>query len=236
MMRNKLFWPISVVNGLALTALWFWTERYGEYHWLATILAYIPQHAYGVPVLLLLLWAFRQSTFLGIIGNLIVMTGFLLTFMGFNIPKSNTASSKPMLRFVTYNLHQDGSAIATLKRLNPDIVVLQESRDVNGLLNDLRTAFPNFSVQHEYELTTISRFPIRDTRVYRLPKNRRPLLEVTLDVNGKAVHVVNLHYTTLDFQGLASRNTNTADRINKNALVRLGMTKVLLGLDQKHHC
>jgi vancomycin resistance protein VanJ len=43
--------------------------------------------------------------------------------------------------------------------------------------------------------------------------------------------VVNLHYTTLDFQGLAGRNTNTSDRINKNALVRLGMTKILLELE-----
>jgi vancomycin resistance protein VanJ len=233
MTRKKLFWSIFVLNGLALIALWFWTERYGEYHWLATILAYIPQHLYGVPTLLLLLWAFHKRSVLGIIANLIIMTGFLLTFLGFNIPRSNAASSKPSLRFVTYNLHQDIKAIPTLKRLNPDIAVLQESRDVNGLLHDLRAAFPNYSIQHEYELTTISRFPIRDTQVYRLPKNRRPLLEVTLDVNGQAVRVVNMHYTTLDFQGLASRNTNTSDRINKNALVRLGMTKVLLELDQK---
>jgi vancomycin resistance protein VanJ len=231
MSRLISFWPIFFLNTLALIALWFWTERYGEHHWLATILAYIPQHLYGIPSVLLLIWAIRNQNPLEAIANLIIMAGFLLTFMGFNIPKSNAAASKPTLRFVTYNLHQDNRAIETLKRLNPDIAVLQESRDVNGLLNKLRTAFPNFSIQHEYELTTISRFPIRDTRIYRLPKNRRPLLEITLDINGRVIRVVNTHYPTLDFQGLASRNTNTSDRINKNALVRLGMTKILLELE-----
>jgi vancomycin resistance protein VanJ len=231
MSRLISFWPIFVTNGLALIALWFWTERYGEHHWLATILAYIPQHLYGIPSVLLLIWAIRRRAMLEIVANLMVLAGFLMTFMGFNIPRTNTASSQPTLRFVTYNLHQDNRAIATLKRLQPDIAVLQESRDVNGMLNDLRAAFPTYSIQHEYELTTISRFPIRDTHIYRLPKNRRPLLEVTLDVNGQAVRVVNMHYTTLDFQGLASRNTNTSDRINKNALVRLGMTKILLELE-----
>jgi vancomycin resistance protein VanJ len=237
MSRLISFWPIFFLNTLALIALWFWTERYGEHHWLATILAYIPQHLYGIPSVLLLIWAIRNQNPLEAIANLIVLAGFLLTFMGFNIPKSNAApnpsSSQPTLRFVTYNLHQDNRAIETLERLQPDIAVLQESRDVNGLLNELRTAFPTFSIQHENELTTISRFPIRDNRIYRLPKNRRPLLEVTLDINGRVVRVVNTHYPTLDFQGLASRNTNTSDRINKNALVRLGMTKVLLELDQQ---
>ena len=184
MTRLISFWPIFVLDGLALIALWFWTERYGEYHWLATILAYIPQHLFGLPTILLLLWAIRRHNIAGIAANLIVVAGFLLTFMGFNIPKSNPNSSKPTLRFLTYNLHQDNRAIATLKRLNPDIAVLQESRDVNGLLNDLRAAFPNHSIQHEYELTTISRFPIRSSQIFRLPKNRRPLLEVTLNVNG----------------------------------------------------
>jgi vancomycin resistance protein VanJ len=234
------FWPIFVLNGLALIALWFWTERYGEHHWLATILAYIPQHLYGLPTLLLLLWAIGKKSLLGVVANLIVLAGFLLTYMGFNIPvstpASNPSSSNTNLRFVTYNLHQDnlhqpGSTIATLKGLNPDIAVLQESRDVNRMLNDLRAAFPNFSIRHEGELTTISRFPIRASKTYRLPKNRRPLLEVTLDVNGQPVRILNMHYPTLDFQGLASRNTNTSDRINKNALLRLGMTKILLELE-----
>jgi vancomycin resistance protein VanJ len=231
----NLFWPIFVLNAVALIGLWFWTERYAEHHWLATILAYIPQHLYSLPTIVLLIWAIRNQNLFGTIANLIVLTGFLITYMGCNIPTGlilngsssgpSSASSKSTLRFVTYNLHQDNRAIATLKRLQPDIAVLQESRDVNGLLNDLRAAFPNFSIQHENELTTISRFPIRDTRIYRLPKNRRPLLEVTLEINGRVVRVVNMHYPTLDFQGLASRNTN--------ALVRLGMTKVLLELDQQ---
>jgi hypothetical protein len=154
-----------------LIALWFWTERYGEHHWLATILAYIPQHLYGIPSVLLLIWAIRTQNPLGAIANLIVLTRFLLTLMGFNIPRSNPSSSKATLRFVTYNIHQDNRAIATLKRLEPDIAVLQESRDVNGLLNDLRTAFPNYSIEHENELTIISRFPIRDMHIYRLPPN-----------------------------------------------------------------
>jgi vancomycin resistance protein VanJ len=237
MTRLISFWPIFVLNAVALIGLWFWTERYGEHHWLATILAYIPQHLYSIPSVLLLIWTIRNQNPFGTMANLIVLAGFLISFMGFNIPKSNSASnrnsSSPTLRFVTYNLHQDNRAIATLKRLQPDIAVLQESRDVNGLLNGLRAAFPNFSIQHENELTTISRFPIRDTHIYRLPKNRRPLLEVRVDVSGKSVRVVNTHYPTLDFQGLASRNTNTPDRINKNALTRLGMTKILLELDQK---
>jgi vancomycin resistance protein VanJ len=233
MSRWNFFWPVFFFNGLSLSALWFWTERHGEHHWLATILAYIPQHVYGLPTILLLIWAIRHLNLFGAMANLMVIAGFLLTFMGFHIPKSSQSSSLPSLRFVTYNLHQDNRTIETLKRLKPDIAVLQESRDVNGLLNELRSAFPGFSIRHENELTTISRFPIRNTRIYRLPKNRRPLLEVTLDVSGKPLRVVNMHYPTLDFQGLASRNTNTADRINKNALVRLGMTKVLLELDQR---
>lgn len=235
MSRLISFWPIFILNGLALIALWFWTERYGEHHWLATILAYIPQHLYGVPSVLLLIWATRSQNLLGAMASMVVLTGFLITFMGFNIPKSNTSSnpnsSNTNLRFVTYNLHQDSQAIATLKRLKPDIAVLQESRDVNGLLSDLRAAFPNFSIRQEGELMTISKFPIRDTRIYRLPNNRRPMLEVALDVDGQAVRVVNLHYPTLDFQGLAARNTDTPDRINKNAVVRLGMTKILLELE-----
>jgi hypothetical protein len=158
MTRLISFWPIFVLNAVALIGLWFWTERYGEHHWLATILAYIPQHLYGLPTILLSIWAIRNQNPLGAIANLIVMTGFLLTFMGFNIPKSNTTSSIPTLRFVTYNLHQDdphqpGSTVATLKRLQPDIAVLQESRDVNGLLQRFRAAFPNYSIEHHIEVS-----------------------------------------------------------------------------------
>jgi vancomycin resistance protein VanJ len=236
MSRLISFWPIFVLNGLALIALWFWTERHGDHHWLATILAYIPQHLYGLPTLLLLLWALRDRNALAVVANLIVLSGFLLTFMGFNIPKSNPNSSQATpsqtnLRFVTYNLHQDDlnenhRAIAALKRLNPDIAVLQESRDENGLLNELRAAFPNFSIQHESELTTISRFPIRDSRIYRRPRNPRPLLEVTLDVNGQAVRVVNLHFPFADFRGPFSIS-------NHSGFSRWDQTRLLLGLDQK---
>jgi hypothetical protein len=48
---------------VALIALWFWTERYGEQHWLAIILAYIPQYLYGLPTFVLLIWASRNATF-----------------------------------------------------------------------------------------------------------------------------------------------------------------------------
>ena len=238
MSRFIFFWPIFVLNGLALIALWFWTERYGEHLWLATILAYIPQHLYGLPTLLLLIWAIRNQNLIGIIANLMVLAGFLITFMGFNIPKnaaSNPSSSQPTFRFVTYNLHQDdlhqpGSTIAALKRLNPDIAVLQESRDVNGLLQRLRAAFPNFSIEHQGELTTISRFPIRSVQRHDLPRTARsPLdmtLDVTLEINGRNVRIVNLHFVFADFRG-------PFNKPNHSHFSRWEQTQRLLELDQK---
>jgi vancomycin resistance protein VanJ len=229
MSRLNLFWPI-LLNTLALIALWFWTERHGEQHWLATILAYIPQHLYGIPSVLLLIWAIRNQNPLGTIANLIVLVGFLITFMGFNIPYSkavsNPGSSKATLRFVTYNLHQDNRAIATLKRLNPDIAVLQESRDVNGLLNELRAAFPNHSIQHQGELTTISRFPIRSVQPHDLPRTERRPLDVTLDVNGQAVRIVNLHFPFADFRGPFTNEPN------HSGLSRRDQTQLLLEFAQ----
>jgi vancomycin resistance protein VanJ len=227
MSRLISFWPIFVLNGLALIGLWFWTERNGEHHWLATILAYIPQNLYGVPSVLLLIWAIRNQNLLGAIANLIVLAGFLLTFMGLNIPKPSSASSKPPLRLVTYNLHQDNRAIATLKRLQPDIAVLQESRDVDGLLNDLRATFPGFLIRHQGELTTISRFPIQSVQNHDLPRTARLPLDVTLNVNGRAVRVVNLHFPFADFRG------PFANKPNQSGLSRRDQTRLLLELDQR---
>jgi vancomycin resistance protein VanJ len=235
MSRLISFWPIFVLNGLALVALWFWTERYGEHHWLATILTYIPQHLYGIPSVLLLIWAIRNQNLIGAMANIIVLVGFLITFMGFNIPSlnaaSNPSSSQPTLRFVTYNLHQDdlhqpGSTISTLKRLNPDIAVLQESRDVNGLRQRLRAAFPNFSIDQQGELTTISRFPIRSVQRNDLPRTARLPLDVTLDVNGQAVRVINLHFPFADFRG------PFMSKPNHSGLSRWDQTRLLLELDQ----
>jgi vancomycin resistance protein VanJ len=226
MSRLNSFWPIFL-NTLALIALWFWTERYGEHHWLATILAYIPQHLYSLPTIVLLIWAIRNQNPLGAMANLIVLVGFLITYMGFNIPKSTPSSSKPTLRFVTYNLHQDNRAIATLKRLQPDIAVLQESRDVNKLLTELRAAFPGFSIQHKGELTIISRFPIQSVQTHHLPRTVRLPLDVTLDVHGQAVRVVNLHFPFADFRGPFTNKSN------HSGLSRWDQTRLLLELDQQ---
>jgi vancomycin resistance protein VanJ len=236
MIRSISFWPVFVFNGLTLITLWFWTERNGEHHWLATILAYIPQHLYSLPTLLLLIWAIQHRNPLAVVASLLVLSGFLITFMGFNIPKrssrANQTSSQTTLRFVTYNLHQDDlnpnhRAIARLKGLKPDIAVLQETRDVNGLLNELRTTFPDFSIEHQGELTTISRFPIRFVQTHNPSRTVRQPLDVKIDVNGQLVRIVNLHFPFADFRGPFTK------RPNRSTSSRWDQTRSLLELDQK---
>jgi vancomycin resistance protein VanJ len=93
------------------------------------------------------------------------------------------------------------------------------------LLHNLRAAFPNDSIEHEGELTTISRFPIRSSCVYRPPKNDRQLLEVTLEVHGQALRVVNLHFPFANFRGPFSSKP-------KPPRTRWELTELLLRLNQ----
>ncbi len=200
--NTRAFFFVSILNLLLLVLLWFIDERFAERNWWITILAYVPQHPFGLLTLFLVVWAIVKRNARGVLLQLPSLVLLLVYFFGFNIPfgSSHTVQNGVSLRVMSYNLFGKTATSTVLQAANADIICVQESRDQN-LLKALQQALPNYFMAHEGEVTTFSRFPILTTKVQHLKRSWRTILETDLDVNGTVVRVVNVHFNTLNIQG-----------------------------------
>jgi vancomycin resistance protein VanJ len=192
---------VSILNVLLLVLLWFIDGRFAERNWWITILAYVPQHPFALPTVVLLVWSVVKRNARVALLQLPALIFLLLYFFGLNIPfgSSHTVQNGVSLRVMSYNLFGKSATSAVIKSVNADVICLQESRD-QQLLQTLQQALPNYFMAHEGEVTTFSRFPILSSKVRHLTRSWRTILEADLDVNGTVVRVVNVHFNTLNIQ------------------------------------
>jgi vancomycin resistance protein VanJ len=218
---------------LFLVLLALLDNRLAERDWLVTIIAYIPQHPFALLTIGLLIWAIFKRNARGALIQLPALALLLIYFFGFNIPfgSSHTVQNPIALRIMTYNLYGKSATNSVLQAANADIICVQESRDENGLLGKLEAALPAYFVAHEGEITIFSRFPIRASRIQHLTRSWRVILEADIDVNGTLVHVVSVHFNTLNIQAGNYYRTHletTPKRVNDSIADRWEAVKILL--------
>lgn len=206
--KNRLL-KLSVLN-LLLLCLLAGVEYFGDQRlWPVALLVFLPQQPVAIPTFALLLfctWKKRPKDFA---FNLIAALFVIFYFLGFNIPfqryETRAATSAPTLRVMTYNIRYGSLGISKVAELikteNPDIICLQEVIDKAGWPDPfptLKKALPEYSVAHDGQFTTRSRWPIREQKFHRLAAHSDfGVLETRLIVRGKTLTIFNTHLSNL---------------------------------------
>ncbi len=233
---SRSFLVLSSLNLFVLLGLWLLETTLAERHWLVTIISYVPQHPVGLVTVALLAWALIARDARGVALNLPALALFAFFFMGVNVPVGVLMAGKPEgapLRVMTYNVLSARRGLdqvtGAFRGESPDVICVQEAPHLEVRQRLVQT-FHGFSSAQEYELIVLSRFPIRSSVVHRIPGTRRTVLETVLDVNGRAVHVVNAHFNTLDIQGTASPGLKASERFRLNSRARWFVTNIVLDI------
>ncbi len=202
-----------------------------ERFWLGAVNMYLPQWAWGIPVLLLapvtffkarkLLWAPAFALF----WVAVPLMGFQWRFP----PKPTPGTLH--IRIMTYNVkggRRDAAAIAAdITRYHPDILLMQDQQGVlQGIVGKL---LKSWNVRYDYQFVIASHFPILNTE--QMPGDTNPdmhcCLRATLMANGTPVTVYDVHLRS-PREGLLSLKTghtahmlhNIAERLQESARLK----------------
>ncbi len=183
---------------------------------------------------------------------LTIGAGFSLQLLAGRSAFAEPPDARPPLRVLCYNIHHgegtDGKVdlprlAAVIRAANPDLVALQEvddrTRRTGGVdqtaeLRRLTGLHGRFGKQIDYEgggygQAILSRFPIADLKIYRLPgvpeREQRMALEARIDIDGRMVSFVSTH---LHHQSEAFREQQAA---KLNELFGAGDHAVILAGD-----
>jgi vancomycin resistance protein VanJ len=228
-----------------------------ERFWMSTVNLYLPQLAWGLPVLLLFPFAFfvrgnrRWLAFLPLIPLMLVLVP-MMGLRGFlPMPQPLTNNAGIGLRVVTYNIQngKDGQGVLLeIAQTQPDVLLVQEfGADFEKLL---RSSLPSWNVKFDGGLAIATRFPLSQFERKALPglsdeKWKRPAYVRAVVLVGNAeVAIYNCHLSTprSAFDALRHRDhlaleliaSNTRDRLAQgaglaNALARETLPTVLGG-------
>jgi vancomycin resistance protein VanJ len=245
---------LSWLNVVALAGLWL-VERYiGERFWYTNFITYVPQHLSSLPVLLLLFAAACLKNRRLILLNGAVLLVWALTFGGVNIPWQSTLgrlerkafarnrTAKPhSLRVMSYNILCGLGGIdklaQTIREQNPDVLCMQETiywKQEPDPIPPLQELLPGDHMARVAEVTTFSKYPIVAQRTYNFPApSSRAILETVLDVDGKQVHVYNVHLGSLQTGREAwGKKEGLAQSIHGSAAQRREQVDLLLNVTQ----
>ncbi len=181
-----------------------------ERWWLTTLLLYIPQLIYGLPLPLLALTAWRRRDRH---GGIAVVAGCLLVagpMMGWENPQlqAGPVRGAPRVRVLAYNVELLAAGPAPLVRqlhtAQADVVVLEEAgRSAPRVGNLVRRTFPEWSVTEAGDITVASRWPISaETAIPLGParvagaRNQRRALAVTVAAPFASFAVLGVHFHT----------------------------------------
>jgi vancomycin resistance protein VanJ len=219
---------LLMVSSLYLVFLVIWyaiSETFAEKIWWVTVLAYIPQHGLLLLPMLCLGWAVRCKDVRSSVINAVSLSVVLLAFMGLALGLPQ-ATANP-LRVVSYNIRGASAAADWLRNTDPDIICLQESRDLEGLYARLKAKLPLYNSTNNSELTLFSKYPILETTVYTVPNSKRVWAEHILELPKRKIRVLNVHYLTLNIQGRNAKDSIEA-RVERFAGYRQEITDALL--------
>jgi endonuclease/exonuclease/phosphatase family metal-dependent hydrolase len=212
---------------IAFLLVWFVvSELFAEQIWWVTVLAYVPQHVWLVPPFGLLLWSAFKPDARVVALNLGSLGLVLFLFMGLKLNFPRVVSTDA-IRVVSYNIRGASDTTRFLVEANADIVCLQESRDFAGLYDRLKIQLPNYQSLNSGELTLFSKFPILETKTFRVPKSNRVWTEHLLKVRGLPLRVINVHFLTLNIQGRNAKDSVSA-RVTRFSQYRWEITNAIL--------
>lgn len=158
---------LAILYPVALAVAWALLRFVGERWWLTGVTLYLPMAGFGAPLpfLVALLWFAKRP---GLLWTQAVAAAILVFgLMGFVLPAPRSgAPSTPAMRVLSYNIDSARAGVdrvmAEIDRYAPDIAVLVEVGDVQGIESSLKERYPNVVVGGQFALGT--RFPVVSTR------------------------------------------------------------------------
>lgn len=193
-----------VVYLAIVLAAWALEAAGAERAWPGVPLTYAPQWPWAIPFPILLALALIRRDNRALACCL--ASAAVLTFPMNNLALPlHRAKATAGLRLMTFNI--DGGAMGVslvtnaIRAANPDVLCLEECKAQFGNpdpLPDLRTAFPAYSFKRTGGIVVASRLPVTSIRVRDYNDDRvwRKALDVRINVRGRVIRVIAVHFIT----------------------------------------
>lgn len=212
MRRRKIVSAFSGAWLLAILGVWGVTRQVAEAAWWSTLLLYLPQVGYALPVVPLLLIAAlqRHRKALGLNAlSLLVVAG---PMMGFNLPRPRfgPAPVASRVRVLAYNVLGSGGELnsvhSQVEKFRPDVVVFSEARAYRQdarFIKRLTGLLPGWHYIRAADVLVASRWPFVQTYHTPLslgagsdPSTEREIVHAIVDAPFGTFHVVGVHFRT----------------------------------------
>lgn len=201
--RRRRNWPPTAYFCVLLAA-WFVESQIAERNWMATILTYLPQWPWALPLPFLLVAALYRRNLTGVLCCIAAAAVIIFPLNNCNLPLRRP-SAHANLRVMTFNIHGGKQGVkrvaATILAAKPDVVCLEEALAEEGS-NDpvpaLRLALTGYAFARAGGVVIASRLPIGAIAARRYSDGRiwRKALDVRVDARGTVVRVLAVHFVT----------------------------------------
>lgn len=233
----------SLFAGLALLVLWALENFIGERAEISALLAYFPQHQWGLLPALCGVLALRHKRHRLALWNGASLVFWAWALMGLKWHPTAPSGAKGTVRIVTYNVAlrslSANKLAREIKHQNPDIICLQESRrsypPQNAGEDNVGAAigrhFPGWNIRSAGDTCILSRYPITATQDHYLRLTRRTL-DVTVQTPRGPLRILSTHISTAfsgqaRYFGLLGQLREIIPNAQKAAQARLDQIKPL---------
>ena len=214
-LRSRLAWLYLLLVACA----WGLGDWAGERTVPTLLLAYLPPVVWLLPAPLVLGRTLRKRRGVGA-----AVAATLLAALGAGLlhvqPRKDSPSGDTTLRVVSFNvargtLRRPERLAASLRRINADLILLQETNFVRtGDRQNLLAGLPGYHVSSGYEVMTLSRLPVLTSREHAIPGSRRTVLETAVRSSAGPLRVVNAHLNTVLVSSAARGDWDALHRTN----------------------
>jgi len=233
--------PRGPLLNLALLALVLGAERVGERHPLTTMPTYAPQFLFALPTVVLLVAGIVRRDHAASLVNVLSLAFCLFALLGLRVgPLAPPAAEGQPLRMMTFNVekwsHGTNAVAETIRGQHPDVVCLQEAGKYFWLKRPDQTpaalvkALPEYRFVAAGEIMVGSRLPVTAWQKVPLPPGpeSRPAVIATVDLHGRAEHVVSVHLMPSGFdQILREPGTRGLRFVREENAARMAQATVL---------
>lgn len=238
--RSGLTIVLAALNAIGLFTLYLSQTLVAERHWMTTLLTYMPQFPFGIPLLVLFVWALWKRDRYAVAWNTVGGAVFVFLILGVSLsPRLPGRVQGTSLNVMTLNMNHGSRGVegvaGVVNEIEPDIICLQETNAHGGLddpIPGLSKLLPDWELVRHGELATLSRHPVLSQRVHPLPlRTGRVILETTVSANGQRLTVLNVHFATADgAQSLSRRSVRLPSYLREAADVRSRQVSALLSI------
>ena len=232
-------WIGFLIVFLVYGVCWFLCER----HWLATWFCYLPPLVWLTP--LPVLWWLESRFWKISIGlRAAQFTLLLLVPLEFHVPvRTILAKPEPDFKLGSFNIQRGdaspGEVAAWVQSVGLEAVCLQEANvDDRSYFDELQGLLKGWRIVREREVAFATKLPVLNSNSLPAPALDRDLLVVTVEVNGRALHILNNHFPALpmkpkremevDFSFWMEKRREFYEQLRREA-GRLGSSFVIVG-------